>query len=253
MIIAVPTGVKIFNWLFTMYGGRVRFTVPVLWSIGFMVTFVFGGMTGVLLALPPADLQVHNSLFLVAHFHHVIIGGVVFGVMAGYQLLVSEGVRLQARRTLGRPSFWCWFIGFYLAFMPLYVVGLMGMTRRLQHYDVLELAAMATGRGGGRGDHSGWDRLPGRPARGVDSRPRAAARHDRRSMERPDAGMVDRLAASGLEFCGPAAGRRKRRLLDKETTLRRRSKNSRCGCAKYQPIEMPKNNRPVSSPRSLRS
>ena len=84
MIIAVPTGVKVFNWLFTMYGGRVRFTVPILWSIGFMVTFVIGGMTGVLMAVPPADFQLHNSLFLVAHFHNVIIGGVVFGVMAGF-------------------------------------------------------------------------------------------------------------------------------------------------------------------------
>ena len=102
MIIAVPTGVKVFNWLFTMYGGRVRFTVPMLWSIGFMVTFVIGGMTGVLMAVPPADFQLHNSLFLVAHFHNVIIGGVVFGVMAGYQLLVPQGVRLHARRTLGQ-------------------------------------------------------------------------------------------------------------------------------------------------------
>ncbi len=102
MIIAVPTGVKIFNWLFTMYGGRVRFTVPVLWSIGFMVTFVIGGMTGVLLAVPPADFLLHNSLFLIAHFHNVIIGGVVFGCIRGLQLLVSEGLRLHAPRTLGQ-------------------------------------------------------------------------------------------------------------------------------------------------------
>jgi cytochrome o ubiquinol oxidase subunit 1 len=135
MIIAVPTGVKIFNWLFTMYGGRVRFTVPMLWSIGFMVTFVIGGMTGVLLAVPPADFVLHNSLFLVAHFHNVIIGGVVFGADGRLQLLVPQGVRLHARRTLGQGAFWCWFIGFYLAFMPLYVLGLMGMTRRMQHYD----------------------------------------------------------------------------------------------------------------------
>jgi cytochrome o ubiquinol oxidase subunit 1 len=136
MIIAVPTGVKVFNWLFTMYGGRVRFTVPVLWTIGFMVTFVFGGLTGVLLALPPVDWQVHNSLFLVAHFHHVIIPGVLFGAMAGYNYWFPKAFGFKLEERWGAAAFWCWFIGFHLAFMPLYVVGLMGMTRRLQHYDV---------------------------------------------------------------------------------------------------------------------
>jgi cytochrome o ubiquinol oxidase subunit 1 len=135
MIIAVPTGVKVFNWLFTMYGGRVRFTVPVLWSIGFMVTFVIGGMTGVLMAVPPADFQLHNSLFLVAHFHNVIIGGVVFGVLAGFNYWFPKAFGFTLDERWGRRSFWCWLIGFYLAFMPLYVVGLMGMTRRMQHYD----------------------------------------------------------------------------------------------------------------------
>ena len=137
MIIGVPTGVKIFNWMFTMYGGRVRFTVPVLWTIGFMVTFVLGGLTGVLLALPPVDWQVHNSLFLVAHFHHVIIPGVLFGAMAGYNYWFPKAFGFKLEERWGAASFWCWFIGFHLAFMPLYVVGLMGMTRRLQHYDVL--------------------------------------------------------------------------------------------------------------------
>jgi cytochrome o ubiquinol oxidase subunit 1 len=137
MIIAVPTGVKIFNWLFTMYGGRIRFAVPVLWTIGFMVSFVFGGLTGVLLAVPPVDWQVHNSLFLVAHFHHVIIPGVLFGVMAGYNYWFPKAFGFKLDQRWGAASFWCWFIGFHLAFMPLYVVGLMGMTRRLQHYDVL--------------------------------------------------------------------------------------------------------------------
>src|SRR5437588_3480571 len=137
MIIAVPTGVKVFNWLFTMYGGRVRFTVPVLWSIGFMVTFVIGGMTGVLMAVPPADFQLHNSLFLVAHFHNVIIGGVVFGVMAGFNYWFPKAFGFTLDERWGKRSFWCWLIGFYLAFMPLYVLGLMGMTRRMQHYDDL--------------------------------------------------------------------------------------------------------------------
>ncbi|WP_139862141.1 cytochrome o ubiquinol oxidase subunit I [Bradyrhizobium ivorense] len=137
MIIGVPTGVKVFNWLFTMYGGRVRFTVPVLWTIGFMVTFVFGGLTGVLLALPAVDWQVHNSVFLVAHFHHVIVPGVLFGAIAGYNYWFPKAFGFKLDERWGLAAFWCWFIGFHLAFMPLYVTGLMGMTRRLQHYDVL--------------------------------------------------------------------------------------------------------------------
>ncbi|WP_342741023.1 cytochrome o ubiquinol oxidase subunit I [Bradyrhizobium sp. B117] len=137
MIIGVPTGVKVFNWLFTMYGGRVRFTVPVLWTIGFMVTFVFGGLTGVLLALPAVDWQVHNSVFLVAHFHHVIVPGVLFGAIAGYNYWFPKAFGFRLDERWGIAAFWCWFIGFHFAFMPLYVTGLMGMTRRLQHYDVL--------------------------------------------------------------------------------------------------------------------
>src|SRR5579871_1881694 len=133
MIIAVPTGVKIFNWLFTLYGGKVRFTVPMLWSIGFMVTFVIGGMTGVLMAVPPADFQLHNSVFLVAHFHNVIIGGVVFGAMAAYNYWFPKAFGFCLERRWGIASFWCWLLGFYLAFMPLYLLGLLGMTRRLQH------------------------------------------------------------------------------------------------------------------------
>jgi cytochrome o ubiquinol oxidase subunit I len=135
MIIAVPTGVKVFNWLFTMYGGRVRFSVPILWSLGFMVTFVIGGMTGVLLAVPPADFQLHNSLFLIAHFHNVIIGGVFFGAMAGYNYWFPKAFGFTLDERWGRAAFWCWLIGFYVAFMPLYALGLMGMTRRMQHYD----------------------------------------------------------------------------------------------------------------------
>jgi cytochrome o ubiquinol oxidase subunit 1 len=134
MIIAVPTGVKVFNWLFTLYGGSVRFTVPVYWALGFMVTFVIGGMTGVLMAIPPADFVLHNSLFLVAHFHNVIIGGVLFGLMAGYTYWFPKAFGFTLHEGLGKAVFWCWFIGFYLAFTPLYVLGLMGATRRMQHY-----------------------------------------------------------------------------------------------------------------------
>ena len=132
-IIAVPTGAKVFNWLFTLFRGRIVFTTPVLFLIGFMVTFVIGGLTGVLLAVPPVDFVLHNSVFLVAHFHNVIIGGVVFGAMAGYNYWFPKAFGFTLDERLGKASFWCWLAGFYLAFMPLYVLGLMGMTRRLQH------------------------------------------------------------------------------------------------------------------------
>ncbi|MBV9996756.1 MAG: cbb3-type cytochrome c oxidase subunit I, partial [Caulobacteraceae bacterium] len=135
MIIAIPTGVKIFNWLFTMYGGSLRFTTPMLFAIGFMITFVIGGMTGVLLAIPPADFVLHNSVFLVAHFHNVIIGGVLFGAFAGYNYWFPKAFGFRLEEGWGKASFWCWLIGFYLAFMPLYALGLRGMTRRLQHID----------------------------------------------------------------------------------------------------------------------
>jgi cytochrome o ubiquinol oxidase subunit 1 len=132
-IIAVPTGVKVFNWLFTMFRGRIVFKTPMLWLVGFMVTFVTGGLTGVLLAVPPVDFVVHNSAFLVAHFHHVIIGGVVFGALAGIDYWFPKAFGFTLDERFGKASFWCWLIGFYLAFMPLYQLGLMGMTRRLQH------------------------------------------------------------------------------------------------------------------------
>src|SRR5471032_2432539 len=134
MIIAVPTGVKIFNWVFTMYGGTLRFETPLLWAIGFIVTFVIGGATGVLVAIPPADFQLHNSLFLVAHFHNVVIGGVVFGAFASYTYWFPKAFGFRLHDGLGKAVFWCWFVGFWLAFLPLYVLGLAGATRRMQHY-----------------------------------------------------------------------------------------------------------------------
>lgn len=136
MIIAVPTGVKIYNWLFTMYAGRIRFETPMLWTIGFMVTFIIGGLTGVLLAVPPADFLLHNSLFLIAHFHNVIIGGVLFGAFAGYTYWFPKAFGFRLHDGLGKAAFWFWLIGFYVAFMPLYVLGFLGMTRRMQHFDV---------------------------------------------------------------------------------------------------------------------
>ncbi|WP_321966682.1 cytochrome o ubiquinol oxidase subunit I [Burkholderia cepacia] len=135
MIIAIPTGVKVFNWLFTMYRGRIEFTTPVLWTIGFMVTFTIGGMTGVMMAIPGADFVLHNSLFLIAHFHNVIIGGVLFGYLAGFNYWFPKAFGFKLNEKLGKAAFWFWQIGFYVAFVPLYVLGFMGMTRRLNHYD----------------------------------------------------------------------------------------------------------------------
>jgi cytochrome o ubiquinol oxidase subunit 1 len=133
MMIGIPTGVKIFNWLFTMYGGRVRFTVAMHYLIGFMLLFVGGGLTGVLLAIPPVDFVVHNSLFLVAHFHHVIIPGVVFAILAGYTYWFPKAFGFTLDERLGKAAFWCWFVGFNLAFMPSYLLGFWGGTRRMQH------------------------------------------------------------------------------------------------------------------------
>jgi cytochrome o ubiquinol oxidase subunit 1 len=135
MIIAIPTGVKVFNWLFTMYGGRVRLTSPMLWFLGFVVTFSIGGATGVILAIPPADFQLHNSLFLIAHFHTMIIGGVVFGYFAGITYWFPKIFGFKLHEGLGKLAFWLWLSGFCLAFVPLYILGLMGATRRLDHYD----------------------------------------------------------------------------------------------------------------------
>jgi cytochrome o ubiquinol oxidase subunit I len=135
MIIAIPTGAKVFNWLFTMYRGRIRFEGPFIWVMGFIPTFVIGGLTGVLLAVPPADFVVHNSLFLVAHFHNVIIGGVVFGLLAGVQYWFPKAFGYKLDPFWGKVSFWCWLTGFWTVFLPLYMLGLMGVTRRTQHFD----------------------------------------------------------------------------------------------------------------------
>lgn len=138
MVIAVPTGVKIFNWLFTMYKGKVIFTTPMYWFLGFVVVFVLGGIAGVLMAIPGADFQVHNSLFLIAHFHSVIIGGVVFGSFGAYAYWFPKFAGFKLNETIGKYAFWCWFFGFLIAFMPLYLLGFMGATRRLDHYDIPE-------------------------------------------------------------------------------------------------------------------
>ncbi|MBZ9985759.1 cytochrome o ubiquinol oxidase subunit I [Mesorhizobium sp. BH1-1-5] len=135
MIISIPTGAKIFNWLFTMYRGRIRFELPMMWTVAFMLTFTVGGMTGVLLAVPPADFVLHNSLFLIAHFHNVIIGGVLFGLFAGIAYWWPKAFGFKLDPFWGKVSFWCWVLGFWFAFMPLYILGLMGVTRRMRVFD----------------------------------------------------------------------------------------------------------------------
>jgi cytochrome o ubiquinol oxidase subunit 1 len=135
MVISIPTGAKIFNWLFTMYHGRIRFELPMMWTIAFMLTFTVGGMTGVLLAVPPADFVLHNSLFLIAHFHNVIIGGVLFGLFAGINYWWPKAFGFKLDTVWGKRSFWLWVVGFWFAFMPLYILGLMGVTRRMRVFD----------------------------------------------------------------------------------------------------------------------
>lgn len=137
MIIAVPTGVKVFNWLFTMYKGKITLATPMLWVMAFFTTFAIGGMTGVLMSIPPADFQIHNSLFLVAHFHNTIIGGVLFGYFAGYIFWFPKAFGFRLHEGLGKWAFGFWVLGFYVAFMPLYVLGLMGVMRRINHYDAV--------------------------------------------------------------------------------------------------------------------
>ncbi len=134
MVIAVPTGVKIFDWLLTMYRGRIRFTVPMLWALAFLPTFAIGGATGMLLAVPPIDFMVHNSEFLVAHFHNMLIPGAMFGFLSGYTFWFPKAFGFRLDENWGKLAFWNWLVGFYLAFMPLYYLGLMGMPRRMQHY-----------------------------------------------------------------------------------------------------------------------
>lgn len=135
MIISIPTGVKVFNWLFTMYRGRIHFTTPMLWFFGFLATFTLGGVAGVMLAVPAADYELHNSLFLVAHFHTMIIGGVVFGYFAAITYWFPKIAGFKLNERLGKYAFWCWVVGFMLSFIPLYILGILGATRRMDHYD----------------------------------------------------------------------------------------------------------------------
>lgn len=135
MIIAVPTTVQLFNWVTTMYKGRIRFDTPMLWFLGFVITFSIGGMAGVMLGNPPVDFQLHNSLFLVAHFHTMVVGGALFGIFAGYSYWFPKITGIKLDEKIGRYAFWTWLIGFWISFAPLYILGLMGAPRRLETYD----------------------------------------------------------------------------------------------------------------------
>jgi len=134
MLIAIPTGIKIFNWLFTMWGGRIVFTTANLFAIGFVPTFVMGGVTGVMLAVPPADFQFHDSYFVVAHFHYVIVGGIVFGLLSGLFYWWPKMTGRFLNETLGKVTFWLFFIGFHMTFFIQHFVGLLGMPRRVFTY-----------------------------------------------------------------------------------------------------------------------
>ena len=176
--------------------------MPMLWVLGFMVSFVIGGMTGVLLALPPADFLLHNSLFLVAHFHNVIIAGVLFGAFAGYTYWFPKAFGFPLDEASGKVAFWWWLIGFWVACVPRYVVGLEGMTRRLQHYDTPH---------GIRGSSSRHSALPSSCPVSASAlqlrqhpKARAAARRDRRSLGWAHPRMVDGVATAGIQFCSAA-------------------------------------------------
>ena len=134
MIIAIPTGVKIFNWLFTMFRGRIKFASPMIWFMGFIILFSIGGVAGVLLAVPPADFQLNNSLFLVAHFHSMIVSGVLFGYFAGLTYWFPKIYGFSLKDEIGKYAAYFWIVGFIVAFVPLYILGIMGATRRMNHY-----------------------------------------------------------------------------------------------------------------------
>jgi len=134
MLIAIPSGVQVFNWILTMYKGKIIYASPMYWTIGFIIIFMLGGMAGILLATPPADYQVHNSLFLIAHFHTMIVGVALFGIFAGTTFWFPKIMGFKLNEKLGKCAFWLWFIGFFVSFAPLYLLGFMGATRRLDHY-----------------------------------------------------------------------------------------------------------------------
>ena len=135
MLIAIPAGVQVFNWILTMYKGKINLASPMYWFIGFLVIFMIGGMSGIFMASPPADFQVHNSLFLVAHFHTMIVGVALFGIFAGTTFWFPKIFGFKLNERLDKQAFWFWFVGFFVAFIHLYLLGFMGAPRRIDHYD----------------------------------------------------------------------------------------------------------------------
>ena len=253
MIIAIPTGVKIFNWLFTMYGGRVRFTTPMLWSIGFMVTFAIGGMTGVLLAVPTADFQLHNSVFLVAHFHNVIIGAVLFGAFAGYTYWFPKAFGFMLDERLGKWAFWLWLIGFWVAWGPGYVVGPGGHDPAPAALRRRGMAPVADRRGGGRPHHPPRHRRADRADRRLDPHARAAARPDRRPLGRTQPRVGHFLAAAGFQLRGVAECDGPGALLGHEGARARDRPAHAAGACSTSPSTCRATARRDSSPPSSRS
>ncbi len=135
LLIAIPTAVLFFTWIATMYKGKIRFDTPMLWFLGFVTVFTIGGLSGLMLAIPPVDFQLHNSLFLVAHFHSNVIGGVLFGIFCGINYWFPKFTGIKLNERIGRQAFWCWIVGFCMSFIPMYILGFMGAPRRLDHYD----------------------------------------------------------------------------------------------------------------------
>lgn len=135
MLISIPTCALVISWIATMYKGRISFKMPMLWLMGFITIFGIGGITGVLLAIPPVDFQLHNSLFLVAHFHSTAVGGVLFGIFAGLAYWFPKMLGFRLNERIGRYAVWSWIIGFFVSFLPMYALGFMGATRRLNTYD----------------------------------------------------------------------------------------------------------------------
>jgi hypothetical protein len=209
MIIAVPTGVKVFNWLLTMYRGRITFHPSMLWTVGFITTFVIGGMTGVLLAVPPVDFLMHNTTFLIAHFHNMIIPGVLYGYLAGYMYWFPKAFGFKMNEPWGTAAFWFWLVGFYLAHAAL-CAGPDGHAAAHGAVQRSQLAALADRGLAGRRADPDRHRLPGHAARSLDPRPQERGRRHGRSLRRADTRMGDRLAAAALQLRRPARGARSR-------------------------------------------
>ncbi|MGY4256089.1 cytochrome o ubiquinol oxidase subunit 1 [Bradyrhizobium sp. USDA 4516] len=216
MIISIPTGAKMFNWLFTMYRGRIRFELPMMWTVAFMLTFVIGGMTGVLLAVPPADFVLHNSLFLIAHFHNVIIGGVLFGLFAGVNYWFPKAFGFRLDPFWGKLSFWLWVLGLLLRLHAALCARPDGRDPKAPRVRRSLLADLVHHRGLRRVPDPARHRRDAGAVRGQHSAPRAAEGHHRRSLERADAGMGDLVAAAGLQLRLHARGLRQRRLVGHE-------------------------------------